>query len=158
MTLRVNIVGPFFDAASSPRLIEREFERANLEAAAIVETAANRFVRRDQGTYEQGWQRPETRFGGDAAVTTILANDAAHAATLEEGRRPNAGLPPVAVIAAWLGRKGGDPEAAWPVAKAIDARGIEKTEPVGKALRATSSRVERVYDFAGGRIAFQLGG
>ena len=54
----------------------------------------------DRGGYRRGWKARPTANGA------ILFNDAPYAPVIEEGRRPNSRMPPVAVIERWVKRKG----------------------------------------------------
>ena len=53
----------------------------------------------DRGTYRLGWKARPTGHGA------TLFNDAVHAPIIEDGRRPGARMPPVAVIQRWAERK-----------------------------------------------------
>lgn len=102
----------------------RELRAAQLRAMHAVGKAAVRMLAfasrnvKDLGTYQTSWRY-------QAAFTRLyVRNVAAHAIYVERGRRAGARMPPLAPIRAWAVRHGMSPSAAWPIARAIAARGI----------------------------------
>jgi len=100
----------------------------------------------DRGAYRRSF-RYEDIPGGATAYSS-----APHAAIIEEGRRPGARMPPVAVIAAWVRRKRlvegsgaararGERQAAFLIARAIKVRGLPARHVLALASRKLDSIV-----------------
>jgi len=95
----------------------------------------------DTGYYLRAWESSSTADGAR------VYNVSPYAGVIEHGRRPGARMPPVQVIARWLQRARGlsrkeAEAAAFPVARAIAARGIAGKQVMTKALPQLMAAVE----------------
>lgn len=75
------------------------------------------------------------------ALRGIVASPDAHAVPLENGRRPNGPMPPVAPIEAWASRHG-MPGAGWAIARSIAKKGTKAHH----MFRDAATRGQRVVD------------
>lgn len=116
-----------------PRLIQEEISQIQPNAPV------------DRGTYRRSWKFEDIPGGA------TVYNFTPYAAVIEDGRRPGAKAPPLAVIQAWLLRKGivkgrGKTAAAnaramaFVVARAIKRRGL----PGRHILRFASQRLDKI--------------
>jgi len=105
--------------------LNNEWAKCNAQATADLRMRTERAKKIDLGMLVRGWNdRVEEIAEGTRAT---LYNDAPHHVFVEMGRRAGARMPPVAVIAAWCGRKLGDSTLGFIVARAIGRRGIPPT-------------------------------
>lgn len=96
----------------------------------------------DRGGYRRGWKARATSNGA------ILMNDAPYSPIIEDGRRPGARRPPLAVIERWAKRKLAltseeAKRAAFPIAQAIGARGIKGKHVLRDAVPALVKIVQQ---------------
>ena len=71
---------------------------------------------------------------------------------LEYGRRPGGRMPPPDVVATWAARNGIDPEAAFPIARAIARRGIRGRFFMRAARRHVRNRLPSLLGVAAREI------
>jgi len=102
-----------------------EWDKCNAKSVADLKKRTKIAKKIDLGMLYEGWN--STIMRSPDSVTATLLNDAPHHVFVEMGRRAGARMPPVAVIAAWCGRKLGDSTLGFIVARAIGRRGIPPT-------------------------------
>jgi hypothetical protein len=144
-----------------------EFTRCGRRVVEMVSAVATHLVPYDQGIYARGWQKVETRTGGQAIVTVSRSNTAPHARVEEDGRRAGAKAPPVSAIEPWTIRRripvtpdtpSRRRSVAWLIARNIGRDGLPARRVVRRAIDEEAATIRQFVDDAGRQIARRYGG
>jgi hypothetical protein len=138
-------------AKLGPDLYAPEVRKA-IEASLVdIEQTAKRLAPRDTGALRASITHKLGRAplaGGFGWVGSRLP----YAAVVHNGRRPGSRPPPSGAIAAWLGRRGGDPRLAFVVARAIGRRGTRPRPFLTDALARSRGKIDKHLADAGRAI------
>ena len=138
--------------SQAPRIIHDEIGKAARRSGVRVERRAKQLVPVDRGGLRRSISSKPISLG--ASVGTNLP----YARAVEFGRGAGTTPPPVAPIAAWLKRKGGDPRLAFVVARAIGRRGIPGRPYLTKALDELKPAIRQEFAEVPKRVIARLRG
>lgn len=146
-------------AAGDP-IVREELARAMESATLRYERGQKEHIQQDTRTAFRSIvsevHTTETRVRG---VVGILRGPAVqYGRVLNEGRTAGKPPPPVAPIAAWLRRKGGDPALAYVVARAIGKRGTKGSHFIEKSISESHAKAVQLFREASRRIVARLRG
>lgn len=129
----------FVTTKSGPGLA-KELDAGLEEAGALVEAAgrAGAPVGATQMVRGSHYHKPIAVAGGAPAVE--VGASAPHAVFVHEGRTPGR-MPPPDALKAWLRFKGIDESAAWPIGRALAARGTKGRPWLRKAFEQSVDKI-----------------
>lgn len=136
--------------AKAPSLLQKELELALQRSGLAVVTYARPLAPVDRGQLRASITNqvrfPEANIGSNLVYAPVM----------EHGRSAGARMPPVAAIAAWLGRVGGDPSAAFVVARAIGRNGIQGKKFLATGLQQARPQITTEFQMAIRRVIQQV--
>lgn len=143
------------------KIVTEELATAGKRAGFLVERQAKQFAPVDTGTLRRSITSTGSPFGttvAPLAVTTLVGTNVPYARAVEFGRGAGTTPPPAAPIARWLARKGGDPKAAYAVARAIGRRGIPGRSYLLKAFAQLTPQIRAEFAQVPKRVIARLSG
>jgi phage gpG-like protein len=143
------------------KIVLDELQKAGKRAGLAVEAGAKRIVAVDTGNLRRSITSTQSPFGTTVTplmTTTLVGTTVPYARVVEFGRGAGKTPPPSGVIAAWLSRKGGDPKAAYAVARAIGARGIKARAFLFNTFEQLKPQIRQEFDQVPKRVIARLRG
>jgi hypothetical protein len=141
---------------NAPAVVTEELRKAGARVGVLVERRAKTLVPVDTGHLRRSITNQVT--ASPMLVTTTIGTNVPYARAVEFGRGAGKTPPPSAPIAAWLGRHGGDPGAAFVVARAIGRRGIKGRPFLTRALRELRGQIQTEFRRVPRAVIARIGG
>ena len=142
--------------AGATAVIERECLRAMTETAIFIESRAKEGTPIDLGRLRQSIQYEVNPFEG---VVRAGSDGLTYAATMEEGRRPGAPMPPAGSMLPWMQRHGIDSRLEYVIRRSIARNGIVGKHFMRQAAEAAQAGpAQKYFSLAIGRATRALGG
>jgi phage gpG-like protein len=138
--------------AGAGKIIDDELAKAGQRAGLAVEAGAKRYAPVDTGNLRRSITTKT------AGRVTVVGTNVQYARVVEFGRGAGTTPPPTAPIAAWLSRHGGDPNAAYVVARAIGRRGIAGRSYLLKAFHELTPKIRAEFAQVPKRVIARLSG
>lgn len=132
------------------RLLEVGFKNA-VESAVLagckqIEADAKLTVVRDTSRLARSITSGLTKLFPD--VIGIVGANTVYAEVVEKGRRPGKTPPPVSAIKKWLKRVGGDPNAAFVIARSIGEKGVKARPFLAPAVQKNKGKISQMITAA----------
>lgn len=139
---------------NGPRIVTEELTTAGKRSGLMVERLAKSRSRVWRGHLRRSVTTKTTV--QPLMVTTKVGSNLPYAPVMNFGRRAGAPPPPTGPIAAWLKSKGGDPRAAFVVARAIGRRGIPGDFFLTGSLKDLRPQIQREFRAVPKRVIARL--
>lgn len=143
----------------APAVVTDEMGKAGRRAGLLVERLAKSRAPVWRGHLRRSITSTASPFGTTISamtVTTSIGSNLPYAETKDKGRRPGRTAPPTRAIAEWLSAVGGDPKAAWVIARSIGRDGIPGTGYLTKSFNELKPRIRTEFRSVTARVIARL--